>query len=244
MAATRPADGRAAARHPLDPLSADEIRHAVAILRRDRGVGPRWRFGWIELAEPPKQAVRDPSRGESGERAADVVCWSRDDGRAYKARVSLGGDRVLAWEHCPGVQPNFTVDEYNTCNEALKKDPRVIAALARHGIRDMLYDSIAALGLMIAFYYGLTGYACAIYYRREIFSSVEAFVAAGLLPFLGGAMLTYIIVKSVMDFIDPGKHAILGVSAPLGIAIIFTLLGLVALVLQWRASPAFFRRKA
>ena len=109
---------------------------------------------------------------------------------------------------------------------------------------DALSDSIQALGLMIAFYYGLTGYACAIYYRREIFSSVEAFVAAGLLPFLGGAMLTYIIVKSVMDFIDPGKHAILGVSAPLGIAIIFTLLGLVALVLQWRASPAFFRRKA
>ena len=26
---------------------------------------------------------------------------------------------------------------------------------------DILSDSIAALGLMIAFYYGLTGYACA-----------------------------------------------------------------------------------
>ena len=150
--ATRPADGRAAPRHPLDPLSADEIRRAVAILRRDRGVGPRWRFGWIELGEPAKQAVGGVAPGESGERAADVVCWSRDDGRAYKARVSLSDDRVVAWEHCPGVQPNFTVDEYNKCNEALKKDPRVIAALARHGIRDMdrvLIDTWAYGGLLV-----------------------------------------------------------------------------------------------
>ena len=27
---------------------------------------------------------------------------------------------------------------------------------------------LAALGLMIAFYYGLTGYACAIYYRHQL----------------------------------------------------------------------------
>ena len=31
---------------------------------------------------------------------------------------------------------------------------------------NILFDSIAALGLMIAFYYGLTGFACAIYYRQ------------------------------------------------------------------------------
>jgi primary-amine oxidase len=152
MAATRPADGRAAARHPLDPLSADEIRQAVAILRRDRGVGPRWRFGWIELAEPRKAPARGPAPSEAGERAADVVCWSREDGRAYKARVSLGSDRVLSWEHCPGVQPNFTVDEYNECNEALKTDPRVIAALEAHGIDDMdrvLIDTWAYGGLLV-----------------------------------------------------------------------------------------------
>ena len=45
--------------HPLDPLSADEIRQAAAILRRDQGVGERWRFASIELREPSKEAVRD-----------------------------------------------------------------------------------------------------------------------------------------------------------------------------------------
>ena len=80
--------------HPLDPLSADEIRAAVAVLRRDRGVGDGWRFASIELREPAKEAVRDFAAGEPIEREADVVCWNRDDGAAYKARVSLGDDRV------------------------------------------------------------------------------------------------------------------------------------------------------
>ena len=46
--------------HPLDPLSADEIRQAAAILRRDRDVTDRWRFASIELREPPKQRCVTP----------------------------------------------------------------------------------------------------------------------------------------------------------------------------------------
>jgi primary-amine oxidase len=142
----------AAAAHPLHPLSAEEIRQVVAILRRDRDVGPRWRFGWIELREPHKETVRGFASGDAIEREADVVCWNRDDGQTYKARVSISGDRVLSWEHRPGEQGNFTVDEYSECNEALKNDPRVIAALARHGIHDMdrvLIDTWAYGGLLV-----------------------------------------------------------------------------------------------
>jgi primary-amine oxidase len=134
--------------HPLDPLSADEIRRTVAILRRDQGVGPGWRFGSIELREPAKQALPD---GEP-EREADVICWNREDGRTYKARVSLTGDRVLGWEHRPGRQGNFTMDEYYECHEALKREPRVIEALARHGVHDMdrvLIDTWAYGGLLV-----------------------------------------------------------------------------------------------
>ena len=45
---------------------------------------------------------------------------------------------------------------------------------------NILFDSIAALGLMIAFYYGLTGFACVIYYRRELFKSARNFVMIGV----------------------------------------------------------------
>jgi primary-amine oxidase len=117
------------AQHPLDPLTAEEIRAAVAAVRRERGVGDRWRFASIELREPPK--------GESIDREAILVCWNRDDGRVYKGRVSLSRDAVVAWDEQPDGQPNMTVDEFKECDTALRRDPRVIAALAERGITDM-----------------------------------------------------------------------------------------------------------
>src|SRR3954470_7085563 len=68
---------------------------------------------------------------------------------------------------------------------------------------NILFDSIAALGLMIAFYYGLTGFACTIYYRRQLTRSAKAFFLVGVGPFLGGVMLLGIFVKSCYDLSKP-----------------------------------------
>jgi primary-amine oxidase len=117
--------------HPLDPLTAGEIRAAAAILRRDRGVvPPAWRYAAIELVEPAKAATGAPGR------EATAVCWNREDGRAYRGTVSLAGAAVTGWEHLPGVQPNMTVDEWHECDVMLRTHPQVIAALARRGITD------------------------------------------------------------------------------------------------------------
>jgi amino acid transporter len=45
-----------------------------------------------------------------------------------------------------------------------------------------LFDSLTALSLLIAFYYGLTGFACAIYYRRELTKSGPCVVLVGGFP--------------------------------------------------------------
>ncbi|HEX4657109.1 MAG TPA: primary-amine oxidase, partial [Streptosporangiaceae bacterium] len=143
------------AAHPLDPLTADEVREVAAILRRDRGVEPpRWRFASIELNEPPKAALREPHERRRPLREALAVCWNREDGQAYRAVVSLMqaitqtappgtirasviGPEVTAWEHLPGQQPNMTVDEWHECDEMLRGQPLLIEALARRGITDM-----------------------------------------------------------------------------------------------------------
>jgi primary-amine oxidase len=85
--------------HPLDPLSGDEIRAAVAVLRGERDVGPAWRFGTIELREPSKQGL---AGDEAIPREAILSCWNRDDGQTYRAVVSIGDERVVSWEHRPG----------------------------------------------------------------------------------------------------------------------------------------------
>jgi primary-amine oxidase len=120
--------------HPLDPLTAEEIRQAAAILRRDRGVGAGWRFASIELKEPSKAAL---AAGTAAGREAIVVCWDRSDGQAYRAVVTLTGDAVMSWEHLPGQQPNMTVDEWHECDEMLRAHPALAEALARRGITDL-----------------------------------------------------------------------------------------------------------
>ena len=123
--------------HPLDPLTAEEIREAAAIVRRNRGVGPGWRFASIELREPGKENLLAPEPGQVTAREAVVVCWDRSDGRACRAVVSLTGAAVTAWEDLPGQQPNMTVDEWRECDEMLRGHPALARALARRGITDL-----------------------------------------------------------------------------------------------------------
>jgi amino acid transporter len=112
---------------------------------------------------------------------------------------------------------------------------------------NILFDSIAALGLMIAFYYGITGFACTIYYRREIGRSLKTFLLIGVGPTLGGLMLFGIFVKSCWDLSKPENSesgdSWLGLGPPLIIGLGMLLLGVV-LMIVWRArEPEFFRRK-
>ena len=123
--------------HPLDPLTADEIRQAAAIVRRERGVGDGWRFASIELKEPSKADLPALESGRRSGREALVVCWDRADGQAYRAVVSLTGDAVTAWQHLPGQQPNMTVDEWHECDEMIRAHPAVIESLGRRGIADL-----------------------------------------------------------------------------------------------------------
>jgi amino acid transporter len=112
---------------------------------------------------------------------------------------------------------------------------------------DILFDSLAALGLMISFYIGLTGFACAIYYRREIFRSVKNFFFVGLGPLIGGLILFYLLIKNGIELSDPANsesgNSWFGIGPPLVIAVFFLVLGVLLMFVQWRAVPSFFRRK-
>ena len=112
---------------------------------------------------------------------------------------------------------------------------------------NVLFDSLAALGLMISFYIGITGFACAIYYRHELFRSVKNFFFVGFGPALGGVILFYLLIKNSIDLADPANsesgNSWFGLGPPLVIAVVFLLLGIVLMLWQWRASPEYFRRR-
>jgi amino acid transporter len=53
----------------------------------------------------------------------------------------------------------------------------------------VIADAVTAIGLYIAFYYGLTGFACAWYYRKTLTSNRRDLWMQGILPVLGGLIM-------------------------------------------------------
>ncbi|MFQ6331128.1 APC family permease [Nocardia sp. CWNU-33] len=108
-----------------------------------------------------------------------------------------------------------------------------------------LLDTVAALGIMICWYYGITAFACVWYFRKELFTSARNVVFKFLFPLLGGAMLLAVFLVSVRESMDPdnGSGASIG-----GIGLVFymgfgiLLLGAVLMLVARRRNPDFFRR--
>ncbi len=114
---------------------------------------------------------------------------------------------------------------------------------------NFLFDSLSALALMIAFYYALSGFACLVYYRRELTKSVWNFVVIGVGPFVGGIALAWLFFEatrqlSSLDESYSGQK-LLGFAPPLTIGYGFLILGVVLLV-TWRIVAGrnrFFSRR-
>ncbi len=109
---------------------------------------------------------------------------------------------------------------------------------------DVLVDTILALGLMICFYYGLTAFAAAWYFRNDVTSSAKDLLLKGVAPVLGGLVLAAVFVKLVIDTKDPdygsgGSIFGLGTVFVLGVGIL--LLGVVVMFVWQAKAPAFFR---
>jgi amino acid transporter len=106
---------------------------------------------------------------------------------------------------------------------------------------NVLADSISAVGLLIAFYYGLTGFACVWYYRRQLHG--RDLWVKGVLPGLGGVMLLVAFVLSSIDYAaaDAGATTVFGIGGVFLIGIGALLLGAVLMLIYSRVAPPFFR---
>ncbi|MDF0529654.1 APC family permease [Tsukamurella sp. 8F] len=139
------------------------------------------------------------------------------------------------------VSPRFLVPSFGTVVSGIVTAVfyTVVTILSEH----TLTDTIAALGIMICWYYGITAFACIWEFRRTLFSSVRNVLFRFLFPLLGGVMLIAIFAISVQESMDPenGSGASVG-----GIGLVFFLgFGILAfgavLMTVWRfVSPRFF----
>lgn len=128
---------RTLTRHPLEPLSAEEIAATSAILTRERSLSEAVRFVSIELHEPSKRTVLGLTEGQSPDRETFVVLRDQQNRITIESIVSLTRGEVLSWREVPGVQPAFTRDELEKCVALVLADPRFQQAMLRRGVADL-----------------------------------------------------------------------------------------------------------
>ena len=112
-------------------------------------------------------------------------------------------------------------------------------------------DAVTAIGLYIAFYYGLTAFACVWYYRRTLTSSAWNLWMRGILPGLGGLIMyaaglyslqsDWVASNSYTMWTVPGLHWQIG--GIFIIAALAALAGVVGFVFMHATAPAFFRKE-
>ncbi|MEY9952095.1 APC family permease [Leifsonia sp. EB34] len=113
----------------------------------------------------------------------------------------------------------------------------------------LLNALIGSIGLMIAFYYGLTGFACVWFYRKTLFSSARHAIMRGLFPLAGGLMLLAVFIYGVISFSAPdwltdanGKNVtIFGIGAEAVVGVGGILIGAVLLIIWRIVRPDFFQ---
>jgi amino acid transporter len=110
----------------------------------------------------------------------------------------------------------------------------------------VLSDSITALGFPVCFYYGFTGLACVVYFRRELFKSAKHFFGLGLLPLLGAVMLFGVFIKALIYYGET-KHVesapLAGITLPLWFGIGGMIIGFILMLVSRPYFKEFFSRK-
>ena len=108
---------------------------------------------------------------------------------------------------------------------------------------DILNDSLHSLDPMIVFYYGMTAFACVVYYRRLELKRFRTFVSVGLIPAAGGLAMVAILIGACFGMAQE-SHRVFGVGRPLVLSAAALMVGVAVMICLQRFRPAFFKRRA
>jgi amino acid transporter len=149
------------------------------------------------------------------------------------------------------IHPRFLTPTWSTIGMGLVSI--VFYAVVTVVNNDLLTPLVDSIGLMIAFYYGLTGFACVWFYRSSFFKKPRDFVMRFLFPLVGALSLTAMFGFGLYSYaaadweVDSHGHNlaanlfgwVVGDDAIIGVGGI--LIGLVLMFIWWAIRPDFFR---
>jgi amino acid transporter len=162
------------------------------------------------------------------------------------ARTTLS---MAKWDAIPQafgrIHPRFFTPSFSTLLMGGLSIIWTICLLGFNPSQNVLGDTISALGFSVCFYYGFTGLACALYFRRDLFKSARNFFLAGVIPIVGGVMMGYVAIKAYSYYNTAGNNyakPILGIQVPIFVGIGGLVLGVILMFASWPFYKSFFSR--
>jgi primary-amine oxidase len=122
--------------HPLDPLSAQELRDVVEHARDVWKLDHRHLFAMVQLHEPSKEIINNWKNSDPIERAAKITLWNSATSTVIEAVMTVEGKEV-SFTEIPGAKSPILSTESEKAIKAAKADKRIIAALKDRGVEDI-----------------------------------------------------------------------------------------------------------
>jgi amino acid transporter len=163
------------------------------------------------------------------------------------ARTTLS---MARWGSIPkifgNIHPRYLTPTASTLGMGALSIVWTILLVAVNPAQNVLGDSISALGFAVCFYYGFTGLACAIYFRRELRRNLRTLFFAGIVPLVGCIAMFVIFGKAVSYYGTAGNNyskPLFGIQIPIVIGIGGLLLGIPFMLICAAKYREYFRRR-
>ena len=119
--------------HPLDPLTATEMRDVVSILKSSGTISGKDIFNIINLQEPPKKEVIGFKPGQPFRREAFTSFYDYSKNGITEAIVDLNARKVISVKNLPNMI-GMGLEADSVAGSIVLKDAAWVAALKRRGI--------------------------------------------------------------------------------------------------------------
>ena len=156
--------------HPLDPVTADELRLAVALVAGDERYETDMVFAHLRLREPDKAVVLAHHDGAAVDREVEALLVPPARLVAIEVVVSVTASEVRSWTVHDGMRPALLFGESFSAIVGVKEHPEWQAALRRRGIDDfdkVQIDPWPAGAFGVEHEQGRRISRCISYYRPE-----------------------------------------------------------------------------
>ena len=123
--------------HPLNALTADEIKQAVEIVKASADFKPNTRFTQIALAEPEKAKVWDyvlNGTAVDAPRQAKIVML--EGKHVIESLVDLKDKKILRWEPVKDAHGMVLLDDFTAVQQIINDSTEFAEVLKKHGITD------------------------------------------------------------------------------------------------------------